>query len=436
MAKTVVDLDTLKINVLTQAQYNEAALNDEIEEDEIYLTPSSGTGVTDVEVDGVSVVSGGVAEIESEVFYVTFTWNSLTDTYSADKTYNEVLTAITNNKCVCGIVYDPEYESDYFYAPLYFYSVGEGEITFTNVKLYGYNLSGMYYTLFDTNTVAYGDYYEDLAPSSHSHGNITSGGDITSTATIANGDRLVINDESASKVTNSSITFGSSTSQYLANNGTWQNVPSVPTVNNATLTIQKNGATVNTFTANASSNVTANITVHDVPSGGSAGQVLTKDSNTDYDLVWSTVSGGSSKNFWFGTCSTGSTTATKVITTTSGDFTLTAGNMLRVLFRNKSDGGPVMFNVDSTGTKSAYSSNYSASLTSKWSDYEVVDFVYTSDDQFVMLKGVPASTTYYGITKLSNSISNDQTTALTPKAVYDAGFLTLADLPIYNGGVS
>lgn len=36
---------------------------------------------------------------------------------------------------------------------------------------------------------------------------------------------------------------------------------SVPTVNNATLTIQKNGSTVNTFTANASSNVTANITV-------------------------------------------------------------------------------------------------------------------------------------------------------------------------------
>lgn len=35
----------------------------------------------------------------------------------------------------------------------------------------------------------------------------------------------------------------------------------IPTVNNATLTIQKNGTTVNTFTANASSNVIANITV-------------------------------------------------------------------------------------------------------------------------------------------------------------------------------
>ena len=39
------------------------------------------------------------------------------------------------------------------------------------------------------------------------------------------------------------------------------NTPTIPTVNNATLTIQKNGTTVKTFTANASTDVTANITV-------------------------------------------------------------------------------------------------------------------------------------------------------------------------------
>ena len=37
--------------------------------------------------------------------------------------------------------------------------------------------------------------------------------------------------------------------------------PTIPTVNNGTLTIQKNGTNVQTFTANQSSNVTANITV-------------------------------------------------------------------------------------------------------------------------------------------------------------------------------
>lgn len=39
------------------------------------------------------------------------------------------------------------------------------------------------------------------------------------------------------------------------------NQPTIPTVNNGTLTIQKNGTNVQTFTANQSSNVTANITV-------------------------------------------------------------------------------------------------------------------------------------------------------------------------------
>lgn len=39
------------------------------------------------------------------------------------------------------------------------------------------------------------------------------------------------------------------------------NKPTIPTVNNATLTIQKNGSNVATFTANSSSNATANITV-------------------------------------------------------------------------------------------------------------------------------------------------------------------------------
>ena len=62
----------------------------------------------------------------------------------------------------------------------------------------------------------------NFAAISHSHGDITNGGDITTTATIASGDRLVINDESASKITNSSITFGSSQTTFLANDGTWQ----------------------------------------------------------------------------------------------------------------------------------------------------------------------------------------------------------------------
>ena len=41
---TTTNLDTLKINYLTQAQYDTALENDEINENEIYLTPSDGSG--------------------------------------------------------------------------------------------------------------------------------------------------------------------------------------------------------------------------------------------------------------------------------------------------------------------------------------------------------------------------------------------------------
>lgn len=57
----------------------------------------------------------------------------------------------------------------------------------------------------------------------------------------------------------------------------------IPTVNNATLTIQRNGTTVKTFTANASSNVTANITV---PTKTSE---LTNDSGFITGVAWSAV---------------------------------------------------------------------------------------------------------------------------------------------------
>lgn len=56
------------------------------------------------------------------------------------------------------------------------------------------------------------------------------------------------------------ITVPTDTSD-LTNGAGYITSSSLPTVNDATLTIQKNGTTVKTFTANASSNVTANITV-------------------------------------------------------------------------------------------------------------------------------------------------------------------------------
>ncbi|MBQ0013647.1 MAG: hypothetical protein KBS86_03720 [Proteobacteria bacterium] len=52
------------------------------------------------------------------------------------------------------------------------------------------------------------------------------------------------------------------------------NKPTIPTVNNATLTINRNGTSVGTFTANASSDKTIDIDVSQVRSGSSTSNTL------------------------------------------------------------------------------------------------------------------------------------------------------------------
>lgn len=60
------------------------------------------------------------------------------------------------------------------------------------------------------------------AASSHTHGSITNAGAITSDTSVASGDKLVISDSSdSSKLKRSVIAFGSSTSTFLRNDGTW-----------------------------------------------------------------------------------------------------------------------------------------------------------------------------------------------------------------------
>ena len=67
----------------------------------------------------------------------------------------------------------------------------------------------------------------------------------------------------ANKAVDIAVPAAQVNSDWNASGGVAQilNKPAIPTVNNATLTIQKNSTTVQTFTANASSDVTCNITV-------------------------------------------------------------------------------------------------------------------------------------------------------------------------------
>lgn len=56
---TTTNLTTLKINYLTEEQYNTALNNNQINENELYLTPDTGgsalTAITNSEIDSICV---------------------------------------------------------------------------------------------------------------------------------------------------------------------------------------------------------------------------------------------------------------------------------------------------------------------------------------------------------------------------------------------
>lgn len=126
-------------------------------------------------------------------------------------------------------------------------------------------------------------------------------------------------------------------------------------------------------------------------------------------------------NVFYGTCPTAAGTAAKVVTTTNGDFALEEGNILFVKFTNATTyNGVVTLNVDGTGAKTVCSVGTSTTSRYYWKAGEMVGFAYDGTN-FTMLQKAPATTTYYGTTKLSSSTtSTSEALAATPKAVKTA----------------
>ena len=98
---------------------------------------------------------------------------------------------------------------------------------------------------------------------------------------------------------NGLIPSTATTSNKLA---TAADIPSVPTVNDATLTIQQNGTNVQTFTANQSTNATANIITDDwvatasVSSGSVTFSGIDDSGNYGYEVFFEITSSSTNKN--------------------------------------------------------------------------------------------------------------------------------------------
>lgn len=122
------------------------------------------------------------------------------------------------------------------------------------------------------------------------------------------------------------------------------------------------------------------------------------------------------KNVWYGTSSTAPSTQTKVVTTTTGDFVVADGNIVVVYFVYPSGSNLPALNVD--GTRVVYLDG-DTDNSNNWTGDSVKAFVYHSQwDYFEEINGAVASTSYYGITKLSSSTSSTSTAlAATPSAV-------------------
>lgn len=143
---------------------------------------------------------------------------------------------------------------------------------------------------------------------------------------------------------------------------------------------------------------------------------------------------GTKLNIWYGTCTTAAATAAKVVTTITGDFTLKEGATVYVLFNNANTStSRITLNVDGTGNIAVNLNSINSMTAYQIAAKQVVCFVYDGES-FKVQGGSLATTTYYGLTKLSSSTSSTATNmAATPSAVKKAYDLANAAVPVSGG---
>lgn len=136
---------------------------------------------------------------------------------------------------------------------------------------------------------------------------------------------------------------------------------------------------------------------------------------------------------FFGTCMTAASTNEKVVTTQQGNFKLEVGATVYVQFNTESTSTATTLNIDGTGAIAVQTSATNVLMANQIAPKSVVGFVYDGT-VYRMLDGAIATTTYYGVTKLSSAVNSISTaTAATSSAVKRAYDLADAALPLSGG---
>lgn len=110
---------------------------------------------------------------------------------------------------------------------------------------------------------------------------------------------------------------------------------------------------------------------------------------------------------YFGTCSTAEATQVKVVSCPG--FELKTGSRIAVQFTYGNSASQPKLNVNGTGDKFICSTDGMSVIADIWRDKETVDFVYDGS-WWIAIGCLYATTAYYGLTKLSSSISSSSTT--------------------------
>ena len=214
--------------------------------------------------------------------------------------------------------------------------------------------------------------------------------------------------------------------RYKEGNGsysTWQNMSVSRSGNTYQATVSITGLDYTktyTFQAKAADQLesvtTDAVAVKSLPVFDWSGEDFNFNVPVNFSAGATGISGGG--GLAYGTCSTIGGTSTKVVNSDDFGDTLETGKSIRVKFSYANTVASPYLNVNGTGAKLIKKYGSTGSVAYYWYTGEVIDFVYDGS-YWVMVNAAPATTTYYGITKLQSTISNTDTVALTPGAVYD-----------------